>query len=222
MASNSTLPQHFGILLYPGFEALDAFGPMEVVNDLSRNNELSLSIIAATRDPVSTLWKGVHSVGQSVVPTHTFDDAPDLDVLIIPGGYGGFDTGEATLDYICKVVAKVGHLITVCNGSALVAQTGVLDGKRATTNKAFWKGCTALGPKVNWIAQARWVQDGNIWTSSGVSAGIDVTLAFIASHFGEDVARNSANAMEFTRALTSADDPFASYYNCQDVPSQSP
>ena len=83
-------PKRFGILLYPGFEALDAFGPMEVVNDLSREHDITLSVIAASRDPVSTLWKGVHKVGQSVMPTHTFADDPELDVLLIPGGVSNF------------------------------------------------------------------------------------------------------------------------------------
>lgn len=203
--------------MFPGFEALDAFGPLEVLNDLSRTHDMTLSIVAATRDPVSTLWKGTHSVGQSIVPTHTFADAPALDVLLIPGGWGGFETGADTLEYIRSSAAKCGHIITVCNGAALAAQAGILDGKRATTNKAYWKECVAFGPKVNWIAQARWVQDGNTWTASGVSAGIDVTLAWVASIFGEALATNIANTMEFTRAPTSSDDPFASLYNCKDV-----
>ncbi|ETS75418.1 hypothetical protein PFICI_12362 [Pestalotiopsis fici W106-1] len=219
MALNTTPPKRFGILLYPGFEALDAFGPMEVVNDLSREHDITLSVIAASRDPVSTLWKGVHKVGQSVMPTHTFADDPELDVLLIPGGWGGFESDAATRDYIRQVVPKLGSsLITVCNGSALVAQTGILDGKTATTNKAYWKECTASGPKTSWVAKARWVRDGNIWTSSGVSAGIDVTLAFVATYFGEDVATSIANNMEFSRAPSSTDDPFASLYKCQDVP----
>ncbi|KAH6652436.1 DJ-1/PfpI family protein [Truncatella angustata] len=221
MVSNSASPKHFGILLYPGFEALDAFGPMEVINDLSRTHEITLSIIAGTQDPVSTAWKGIHRVGQSVVPTHSFTNAPELDVLFIPGGWGGFETGAPTLDYLRTVGPKLGHLITVCNGAALAAQTGILDGRRATTNKAYWKQCVSLGPKVNWIAQARWIQDGNIWTSSGVSAGIDVTLAWVASQFGENTASEIANTMEFTRASSSSDDPFAAMYDCKDVPAQS-
>lgn len=213
-------PKHFGLLLFPGFEALDAFGPMEVINDLSRHHDITLSVIAATLDPVSTQWKGTHRVGQSVVPTHTFTDAPDLDVLLIPGGWGGFETGEETVEYIRNTAAKADHVVTVCNGAALAARAGILDGKRATTNKAYWKECVASGPKVNWIARARWVQDGNIWTASGVSAGIDVTLAWVASQFGEELASEIANGMEFTRASSSSNDPFAPMYNCEDVPAQ--
>ncbi|KAH8886504.1 DJ-1/PfpI family protein [Thozetella sp. PMI_491] len=220
MASNSALPKSFGLLLYPGFEALDAFGPMEVLNDLSRTHEMSLSIIAATREPVSTAWKDTHRVGQSVVPTHTFADDPDLDVLFIPGGWGGFETGPELLEYLRKAASKTKYIITVCNGASVAAQAGILDGKRATTNKAYWKECVKFGPKTTWVAHARWVRDGDTWTSSGVSAGIDVALAWIASIFGEEKATDLANSMEFTRAPSASDDPFAAMYNCEDVPSQ--
>jgi transcriptional regulator GlxA family with amidase domain len=208
------------LLIFPGFEALDAFGPMEVVNDLSRTQDLTLSIIAATLDPVSTQWKGIHSVGQRILLTHTFADAPALDVLLVPGGRGAVEAGPDLLDYIRTTGPKVDQLITVCNGAALVAQTGILDGKSATTNKAYWTQCVATGPKVNWVAKARWVRDGNTWTSSGVSAGIDVTLAWVESQFGAELATSLANSMEFERAQSSTDDPFAVMYNCKDVPAQ--
>lgn len=194
---------------------------MEVLNDLSRNHDMTLSIIAASLEPVSTQWKGTHSIGQSIVPTHTFADAPKLDVLLIPGGIGGFETGPATLEFIRRVAATADHVLTVCNGAALAASAGVLDGKRATTNKAYWQHCVAKGPKTSWVAQARWVRDGKFWTSSGVTAGIDSVLAWVAEVFGEQLATDFANSMEFTRAPSSTDDPFASMYNCQDVPVQS-
>ncbi len=84
----------------------------------------------------------------------------------------------------------------MCNGAGLAARAGVLDGKRATTNKSVWARTIALGPKVKWVAEARWVTDGNVWTSSGVSAGIDVTIAFISAVYGEVNATNIANGME--------------------------
>ncbi|RAO72083.1 uncharacterized protein BHQ10_008095 [Talaromyces amestolkiae] len=214
-------PKNFGLLIYPGFEALDAFGPIEVINNLSlTHKDISLSVIAATLDPVSTLHKGMHSVGQSVVPTHSFNDAPALDVLIIPGGWGGFDTAPELRQWVRDTVPQLDTLITVCNGSALAAQTGVLDGRSATTNKMLWKECVAHGPKVNWVAKARWVRDGNIWTSSGVTAGIDVTLAWVANEYGDELSVELANIMEFTRAESSLHDPFSDVYKCEDVPAQ--
>lgn len=81
--------------------------------------------------------------------------------------------------------------------------------KKATSNKASWNEIVALGPHVNWIPTARWAVDGNIWTSAGVSAGIDVTLAFIEAVYGEESARTVANAMEYERHMDPGNDPFA-------------
>lgn len=214
------MPKHFGILLYPGFEALDAFGPLEVVNGLSASHEITLSVIAETLDPVSTQMKGMHSVGQSVNPTSTFADVSSLDVLIIPGGFGGFEPTTELLDFLRKIIPATKNVITVCNGSALLAMTGLLDGKKATTNKALWEKCTGFGPKVNWVAKARWVEDGKFWTSSGVSAGIDAVLAWTASVYGEETAAYMANGMEFKRTETSLGDPFSEIFKCDDVPAK--
>lgn len=193
---------------------------MQVINDLSMKHDIEFYIIAETLEPVSTKWEGTHSAGQSIVPTHTFANALELDVFVIPGGIGGFHASPALLEYISKAGSATGNLLTVCNGSALAAQAGILDNKKATTNKAYWKQCVAYGPKVNWVAKARWVQDGNTWTSSGVSAGIDMTLAWVGSVFGDTVATRIANGSEYIRASSSDDDPFASKYACEDVASK--
>ncbi|QDS73983.1 hypothetical protein FKW77_008509 [Venturia effusa] len=217
MAALQNPPKNFGLLIFPGFEALDAFGPMEVLNDLSRSQDISLSVIAQSLDPVSTQVPGIHKVGQQVVPTHTFATAPTLDVLIIPGGFGAMEPASELLDWLREIGPSLPHLITVCNGSTLPARAGLLDGKRATTNKAFWKMCVASSQKTNWIAKARWVRDGDIWTSSGVTAGIDVLCAWLESAYGKQFADEAANSMEFVRAKSSNDDPFAGMYGCEDV-----
>lgn len=127
-----------------------------------------------------------------VPPTHTFATAPsDLEVLLVPGGLGARAPNlNATLDYITEVFPKLKYLITVCTGSMVVARTGLLSGVRATTNKAAWNQVVATDPTAHWIPRARWAVDGKIWSSSGVSAGIDVTLAWISCHYGEAVASN--------------------------------
>ena len=105
-----------------------------------------------------------------ILPTHTFATAPELDVLLVPGGAGvrAPDVKNIT-DFIADRYPSLEYLITVCTGAGLAAKSGVLDGRRATTNKSAWSTVTAWGPNVNWIRQARWVVDGNIWTASGVS-----------------------------------------------------
>jgi transcriptional regulator GlxA family with amidase domain len=179
---------------------------------------MNLYIIAETLEPVSTKLIGEQPIGsnfgQSVVPTHTFQTAPPLDVLLVPGGQGTRANGiTSTIDYIQRTFPSLQYLITVCTGSGLAARAGVLDDKSATTNKLSWKATAALRPQVKWVPHARWVVDGNIWSSSGVSAGIDVTFAWIAAVYGEEVAQGIADGMEYQRRTDSSSDPFATLYN---------
>lgn len=118
-------------------------------------------------------------------------------------------TIAGAVEFIKKVYPSLKYLITVCNGSVLAALAGVLDGKRATTNKQLWKLNTEARKEVNWVARARWVVDGNIWTSSGVSAGIDVTFAFIGAVYGAEVADEVATMLEYERHTDPSWDPFA-------------
>ncbi|KAF7513698.1 hypothetical protein GJ744_007749 [Endocarpon pusillum] len=215
-------PKQYGMLLFPAFQLLDVFGPLDALTTLSRKYRMNLSLISSssTLDPVTTR-SGAPAMNpmnstffQSVLPTHAIKDAPDLDVLIIPGGIGTRARDlNATIDYIRTTYPKLQYLITVCTGSRLAAQAGVLDGRRATTNKKSWASTVALGPKVKWEGHARWTVDGNIWTSSGISAGIDVTFAFIQHVYGDDEATDLANLLEYERHQDPQWDPFASIFN---------
>ncbi|KAH7125934.1 DJ-1/PfpI family protein [Dactylonectria macrodidyma] len=216
--SQSKKPVNFGVVVFPAFQALDVFGPLDALNILSRSNKMNLYTIADTIEPVSTKLIGDDApqesdFGQRILPTHTFETAPPLDVLIVPGGQGTrAPSVTPIIEYIKAIYPSLQYLITVCTGSGLAARAGVLDGKRATTNKLSWDSTVALRPQVNWVHQARWVQDGNIWTSSGISAGIDVTFAWIAAVHGEQVAEAVANRMEYTRVTDPSHDPFAELY----------
>jgi transcriptional regulator GlxA family with amidase domain len=116
---------------------------------------------------------------------------------------------NATIDFVRTTYPNLQYLITICTGAGIAARAGVLDGRKATTNKAAWNATVALGPNVNWVKEARWVVDGNIWTTSGISAGIDGTLAFIHKVYGKEEGTRISNLMEYTRETNSRDDPFA-------------
>lgn len=140
-------PTKFAVLLFPGFQALDVFGPLDVLNMLSRGRPFEFSVVAARLGPVPTRASDSRqSIGQQIVATHTLQDAPeDIEVLLVPGGMGTRNT-EATqpeVDFIRERFPRLRFLLTVCTGSALAARAGVLDGKRATTNKASfdWVSC---------------------------------------------------------------------------------
>lgn len=135
-------PTRYAIALFEGFQVLDAFGPLDVLFILSKHTPLELSVLGPTTDPVSSRAKShPGSIGQAVVPTHTYDTAPsDIEVLIVPGGAGTRDI-EATqpvVDPIKRTFPELRYLLTVCTGSALAARAGVLDEKNATSNKLFF------------------------------------------------------------------------------------
>ncbi|KAF7373014.1 Dj-1 family protein [Mycena sanguinolenta] len=212
-------PVSYGLLLFPTFEQLDVNGPLEALYLLSLQFPMNLAIIAETLDPVSSKPLPVNNtfnsnVSQSVVPTNSFADVPPIEVLLIPGGFGAEvpEASETTIAFIRDIFPSLKYLITVCTGAGLAARAGVLDGRNATTNKAEWAKTIALGPKTNWIPHARWVVDGNVWTTSGVSAGTDGVLAFIEEQYGAEAATRVANTMEWVRITNSSDDPFAGLY----------
>ncbi|KAI0722557.1 class I glutamine amidotransferase-like protein [Earliella scabrosa] len=223
-APNATtdVPRKLGVLVFPTFQPLDVFGSIDALQILSWGHKLDLYMIGPTLDPVSTAtldpaWNTSGSqFGVTIQPTHTYDNIPDdLDVLLVPGGAGAFRSTaniEPMVEVIKKVYPRLKYLIGVCNGSGLLAEAGVLDGKRATTTKPFWKKTTAMGPNVNWVHRARFVVDGNIWTSSGVSSGIDLTVAWIAHVYGQEEAQRIANQMEYMWNSDPNQDPFVDIF----------
>jgi putative intracellular protease/amidase len=148
---------------------------------------MTLSVIAAAIGPVTSgspphrMGDGMspmdlgHMLQPTVVATHTFRNAPALDVLLIPGGVGNVvleQAGDTSVeDFVRLRFNQVDYLLSVCTGAISLAKAGVLDGRRATTNKGAWKQATLSGKNVTWVPTARWVTDGKVWTSSGVSAG---------------------------------------------------
>lgn len=198
---------------------MDVFGPLEPLQLLARQYQLNLALISETMDPVTSraATPAMNPYNSNffpeVLPTHTVDNAPDLDVLIIPGGIGTRSPLiEKTVEYIRKTMPKVKFLLTVCSGSLLAARAGVLDDKIATTNKASYKRVVERQPEAQWVPKARWTVDGNIWTTSGISSGVDGTLAFIECLFGKEVARGLTVSMEWNRVEDASEDPFAAVH----------
>lgn len=215
-AADSGPPRSYGMLLFRGYEHLDVFGPLDILSSLSLKTPLSLALIAESMEPVTSQPQMNLPVNSSVwarlLPTHTFETAPDIEVLFVPGGPGTrapaaqFDN---TFRWIEATFPKLRYLVTVCTGSLLVSRTTVLNSRNATTNKLAFNSVAANNPAVDWFPSARWVVDGNIWTSSGVTAGIDVTFAFIECFFGKELADSTAKFIEYTRNTDPRVDPFA-------------
>jgi transcriptional regulator GlxA family with amidase domain len=139
-------------------------------------------------------------------PTHTIDTCPPLDVLIIPGGFGVPNAAkdERVLKFIAE--SKTQTIIGICNGAGILASTALLDGKRATTNKWWFKDVTSVRRQVNWMHKARWMHQGRFWTSSGISSGMDLVAAYIREMYGEKIGALITDVLEYTPELNPDND----------------
>lgn len=192
-----------GTLLFDGFELLDVFGPLEVLGFMK--DEFRTLLVGPAAGPVPS------AQGPRALADVARADCPPLDVLLVPGGIGtraGVED-ETLLGWLRQRAAAATVVLSVCTGSALLARAGILDGRRATSNKRAFDWVVSQGPRVEWIRRARWVHDGKYWTSSGVSAGIDMTLAFVADRHGRDAADLGARRIEYEWHRDPDDDPFA-------------
>lgn len=192
-----------GVVLFPGFELLDAYGPLEAFGHLT--DLFRIVQVADQAGPV------VSAQGPRVVADVSLADAPRLDWLLVPGGIGTREEVENSklLEWLAARSASAERVTSVCTGSAVLARAGVLDGHRATSNKAVFGWVKTQGPRVTWIPEARWVNDGKFSTSSGVSAGIDMALDLISTHVGPDAAEALARGMEYEWHRDAGWDPFA-------------
>ncbi len=191
-----------GIVLYPMFELLDVYGPAEVFGNVTKG--LKVVMVAQKAGPVTSVQ------GPQVLAEFGFDDCPPLDLVLVPGGMGTLAEvkNSAMLDWLRVRAKNAEILMSVCSGSAILAEAGLLDGRKATSNKRYFQVAVDHGPKVEWIEKARWVDDGNRVTSSGVSAGIDMSLAVVARLYGEKIAENIADLTEYQWHRDASNDPF--------------
>lgn len=195
-----------GVILYPGFELLDVFGPLEAFGNLPEF--FRVVMIAEGAGPVAS------AQGPRVATDASLADCPRLDLILVPGGIGSREQVEnrTLLDWIARRAAEAEVVASVCTGSAILARAGLLDGRRATSNKAFFGWVAGQGPGVVWVGRARWVEDGKFATSSGVSAGIDMALALIARLVDAETAETLARAMEYDWHRDADWDPFAAIW----------
>ena len=196
-----------GALFYEDFEILDMYGPLEMFGSIGP--ELEIVCVAERSGEVKS------AQGPKAVADFGFADCPALDLLLLPGGVGTIAQlgNEALLEFLRARAATAEVTMSVCSGSALLAKAGVLDGRRATSNKQFFSLATGQSEKVDWVEAARWVEDGPFATSSGVSAGMDMAISVIAKLWGEERANLIATLTEYEPQRDPSHDPFVRYLN---------
>lgn len=194
------------VVLFEGFELLDVLGPVELFSRLP--DEYPVTFVAPKAGRVRS------SQGIEVIATDSLDDTDAPFILMVPGGMGTRRLVDDTrfLDALARCATTAQLTTSVCTGSALLAAAGLLEGYRATSNKRAFAWASGHGQHVEWIPQARWVQDRDRWTSSGVAAGMDMTAALIGHLSGADAAAVAAREIELDVHSDPGWDPFAAHY----------
>ncbi len=190
-----------GILVFPEVEVLDFCGPFEVfsvtrlVEDRRRQDPSPYEVVLVAEQPGVIVTTG----GLKVVADHTFDDCTPLNVLVVPGGWGTRREmmNDRLITWLEEQARQVTTLTSVCTGSLLLGKAGLLDGKRATTHWRVLEEMRKLFPAVKVIDDQHVVEEGDLLTSAGISAGIDMALRVVTRHHGEAIARATARYMEY-------------------------
>lgn len=195
-----------GAVFYENFELLDMYGPLEMFGIL---NEIKIVTVAEKAGPVKS------TQGPKTVADFSFDDCPPLDLILVPGGIGTLAElkNEQMLEFLRNRSQTARYTMSVCTGSALLAKAGLLDGRRATSNKLYFDMAVSQSDQVEWVAEARWVEDGPFVTASGVSAGTDMALGIVSNLFGRERADWAAMVSEYEWNDDASHDPFVKYLN---------
>lgn len=188
-----------GILLFDEVEVLDFAGPFEVFSVTRVEDGAGQPFDVYTVAQEKRLIKARN--GLMVEPRCSFEDAPVFDILVVPGGYGAEEVeihNRVLLDWLRGRAAEVTIMASVCTGAFLLAEAGLLGGRRATTH---WMDLDRLAREYPLVAverNARLIDEGNIVTSAGISAGIDMCLYLVGRFLGAEIARATAKRMEYT------------------------
>ncbi|BFU63678.1 DJ-1/PfpI family protein [Rodentibacter abscessus] len=176
-------------VLFNGYESLDLVGAVAFLHRLPN----------ASLHYISTDGGEIKSSQGIISSTQKLDSLLPNSLLLVVGGQGTRALVNDTqfIDTLTKWVKQAAFCLCVCTGSALVAKTGLLNHLPATSNKRAFEWVKNVNPKVNWQAIARWVKADKFYTSSGVSAGMDMVLGFIADQFNETLAIQLANQLEY-------------------------
>jgi len=190
-----------GIVVFPDVEVLDFCGPYEVfsvtrlVEERRRQDPSPFEVILVAQRSKTITASG----GMRVIPDVDLEDCPPLDILVVPGGWGIRREIENTM--LLSWIAQRGHqvetLTSVCTGAMLLGKAGLLDGRRATTHWGSLAWMRGSFPNVTVEDNLHIVEDGNVLTSAGISAGIDMALKVVARYCGEAVGRSTARYMEY-------------------------
>jgi len=186
------MAREIGFLIFDGFQILDAAGPIAAfeIGGAHQRGAYRLSVVAKSAGAVAS------SSGATMTAT-AFADAPQFDTLVVAGGLGTYEAlkDPAILAYLRRAARDGRRVASVCSGAFLIAEAGLLDGRRATTHWSRSRQFAERYPKVRLEPDRIFVRDGDVWSSAGITAGVDLALALIADDLGEPIARRVAQQL---------------------------
>jgi transcriptional regulator GlxA family with amidase domain len=196
-----------GVLIFPDFQLLDAAGPISVFEIAARfsGGDPAIRVIALKPGPVRSS-SGVEMLARST------KSLAGMTTLIISGGNGVRDVWRCpkTLAFVRGAAKRGIRVASVCSGAYILAEAGLLDGKRATTHWQRTRHFIATYPKVKLEPDQIFVRDGDVWTSAGITAGIDLSLAMVAEDFGEEIAQKTARQLVLYHRRSGGQSQFSS------------
>ena len=196
-----------GVLVFPDFQLLDAAGPISVFEIAARfaGQSPSIRVMAATPGPVRSS-SGVEMLARGLKPSGA------ITTLIIAGGEGvdRAATCEKTMAFVRGIAKRGVRLASVCSGACMLAEAGLLDGRRATTHWRRTRQFLVRYPDVKWEPDRIFVRDGNIWSSAGITAGIDLALALATEDYGEAIAQQTARQLVLYHRRSGGQSQFSS------------
>jgi transcriptional regulator GlxA family with amidase domain len=196
-----------GVLVFPDFQLLDAAGPISVFEIAARfaGAASPIKVLAAKPGPVRSS-AGVELVARGLKPSGA------VSTLIVAGGEGVETAArcDKTLGFVRAIAKRGVRVASVCSGAFILAEAGLLDGRRATTHWRRTKQFLATYPKVKLEPDQIFVRDGNVWSSAGISAGIDLALALAAEDFGDEIAQQTARQLVLYHRRSGGQSQFSS------------
>ena len=184
------------IVLFDEIEVLDFAGPFEVFSVCGRRSQLDPFDVFTVSERGQTIRA---RNGLVVTPLYSFENAPAPDILLVPGGFGTRREmkNPVMLEWVARHGKRCEFLLSVCTGALVLACAGLLDGLSATTHHLAFDELRAVAPRTNIREGERIVDNGRVVLSSGVSAGIDMSLHMVSRLLGDDLARETARYMEY-------------------------
>ncbi|MBI2497476.1 MAG: DJ-1/PfpI family protein [Opitutae bacterium] len=187
--------RNVAILVFPEVEVLDFAGPFEVFAVTNELNPDTFPTFTVAETPGSIRARN----GLKLVPDFTLENAPAPQILVVPGGAGTRPLLKkpAVLEWIRQRARQAEVIASVCTGSLVLAQAGLLNNLRATTHHENFAELAALAPNTDVVENARFTDNGQVLTSAGISAGIDLSLHIVGRLLGAETARRTARYMEY-------------------------